>query len=75
MTNSSSLGRQVEKHLRYPVAILCAYEVLAIMTNRVPTISKICVKQKILIPVLLGGLALHLLVPHKVEGTSLLVDA
>lgn len=43
------------------------------MTNKVPTISAICWKQKILIPVLLGGLAVHLLVPHRVEGDSLLV--
>jgi hypothetical protein len=69
-----SVGRQLEHHLRYPVAALCAYETFAIMTKKVPTISNICVKQKILIPILLGGLALHLLVPHKVEGTSLLVD-
>ncbi len=67
------LGKTIERHLRYPVAVLCAYEVFAIMTNKVPTISAICWKQKILIPVLLGGLAVHLLVPHRVEGDSLLV--
>lgn len=69
-----SVGRQIEQALRYPTAALCAYETFAIMTKKVPTISNICVKQKILIPLLLGGLALHLLIPHKVEGTSLLVD-
>jgi hypothetical protein len=70
-----TVGRQIEHNLRYPVAIACAWETFAIMTNKVPTISKLCWKQKILIPVILGGLALHLLVPHEIEGTSLLVDA
>jgi hypothetical protein len=69
-----SVGRDIEHHLRYPVAVLCAYETFAIMTKKVPTISNICVRQKILIPILLGGLAVHLLVPHKVEGTTILVD-
>ena len=69
-----SVGRQIEQALRYPGAALCAYETFAIMTKKVPTISNICVRQKILIPILLGGLAVHLLVPHKVEGTTILVD-
>ena len=70
----ASVGRRIESTLRYPVALICAYETFAIMTKKVPTISNICVKQKILIPILLGGLAVHLLVPHKVEGSSILVD-
>jgi hypothetical protein len=69
-----SIGRQLEHHLRYPVAIACAWETFAIMTNKVPTISKLCWKQKILIPIILGGLAAHLLIPHNVEGASVLVD-
>jgi hypothetical protein len=56
----------IERHLRYPVAALCAYETFAIMTNRVPTVSNICWKHRILIPVLLGGLAVHLIVPHNI---------
>ena len=70
-----SIGRKIERSLRYPTAVLCAYETVAILTNKVPTISHICWKQKVLIPLLLGGLALHLLIPHDIEGTSLLVDA
>jgi len=69
-----SLGRQIERHLRYPVACVCAYETFAIMTNKVPTVSHLCWKQKILIPVILGGLAAHLIIPHKVDGTSPLAD-
>lgn len=70
-----SVGRQIERHLRYPVAVVCAYETFAIMTNKVPTVSKLCWKQKILIPIILGGLALHLIIPHEIEGSSILVDA
>ena len=69
-----SVGRQLERHLRYPVAALCAYETYAIMTNQVPTLSHIAVRHKVLIPVLVGGLAIHLLWPHKVEGTTILVE-
>lgn len=71
---AKSVGRKIEAALRYPVAAICAWETVAILTKKVPTVTNVCTKQKILIPILLGGLALHLLVPHKVEGTTILVD-
>jgi len=41
------------------VATFCAYETVAIITKRAPTLSKLCLKYPILIPVILIGLAIH----------------
>ena len=49
--------------LRYSVAFVCAYEVSAILTRRHPTVSSLCWQKKALIPVIVGGLTAHLLVP------------
>ena len=49
--------------LRYSVAFVCAYEVSAILTRRHPTVSALCWRKRALIPVIVGGLTVHLLVP------------
>lgn len=45
------------------VATACAYEVVAIVTDKVPTISEHCAQRPPLIPAVLGGLAVHLCAP------------
>ena len=39
---------------------LCAWELAALATGRIPTLTKICAKHKILGPVLVGALTIHL---------------
>jgi hypothetical protein len=51
--------------LRWGVAAVCAYEVAAITTDRCPTVSHLCYRKRWLTPVILGGLAVHLLVRPK----------
>lgn len=52
----------VRRALRATVATVCAYEVAAISTGRVPTVSALCHQRRWLTPCVLGGLALHLLI-------------
>lgn len=42
------------------VATVCAYEVFAILSNKVDTVSRICRKNPWMTPVILGGLTVHL---------------
>lgn len=42
------------------VASICAYEVAALTTRRMPTVSAICTRRPWLIPVIVGGLTVHL---------------
>jgi Na+-transporting NADH:ubiquinone oxidoreductase subunit NqrB len=58
-----NIGRQIEQHLRYPLMCLTAYETFALATKLVPSVSQIAVKHKIIIPILVGGLAIHLCFP------------
>ena len=51
------------KHYPSAVALVCAYEVVAIMTHKVPTISRLCARKPALIPAVLVGLAAHLVQP------------
>jgi hypothetical protein len=45
---------------RWAVAACCAYEVAAITTARTPTISALCARRRWLIPLIVGGLTVHL---------------
>lgn len=55
-----SAARLASRAFRYAVASCCAYEVAAITTDRTPTISALCARRPWLIPIILGGLAVHL---------------
>jgi hypothetical protein len=48
---------------RLIVATVCLYEASAILTRRHPTVSALCWRRRLLIPVILCGLAVHLLRP------------
>ena len=48
---------------RYAFAAVCIFEASAILTRKHPTVSALCWRRRILVPVILGGLALHLLRP------------
>lgn len=52
-------------HLKWAVAAVCAYEVLAITTDVVPTVSHHCYRRRWLAPVIVGGLAVHLAIKPK----------
>jgi hypothetical protein len=48
---------------RLAVATVCLYEASAILTRRHPTVSALCWRRRVLTPVILLGLAAHLLRP------------
>ena len=54
---------RVLAHAKWAVAVVCAYEVAAITTDRCPTVSAMCHRKRWLAPVVLTGLAVHLI--HK----------
>jgi len=47
-------------NLKWVTAALCTYEVVAITTGKVPTISKFSSRHKWLQPILVGTLTTHL---------------
>lgn len=49
----------VEYAARIAVAAICGYEVVALTTNLVPTVSQIVRRRPILEPLLIGGLIWH----------------
>jgi hypothetical protein len=52
--------------LRHIVACLCAYEVAAILSGRIPTLTALDRRSRhVLAPVLVGGLAAHFWVEHR----------
>lgn len=51
--------RWAEKHLRWPVIVVCQYEVIALTTNTVPPVSRIVNKHKWMIPFVCGVLTAH----------------
>ena len=51
---------EASRLFRWAVAGCCGYEVVAITTRATPTISALCYRRKWLIPVILVGLAVHL---------------
>lgn len=55
------------RHAKWAVAAVCAYEVAAISTDRCPTVSSLCHQRRWLTPVIVGGLAVHLLARPKVK--------
>lgn len=46
--------------MKWGVALACGYEVAAITTGRVPTITILCGRHRMLAPAVLAVLALHL---------------
>lgn len=46
--------------MKWVAASLCAYEVAAIGTGRVPTVTMLCARNRWLAPVVLSALAVHL---------------
>lgn len=52
---------EASRVFRLVVASICAYEAAAITTRKTPTVSRICWERRWLTPVILGGLAVHLL--------------
>lgn len=56
----ASLTRLVA-HAKWAVAVVCAYEVAAITTDKTPTVSRLCHRNRWLTPVILAGLAVHLI--------------
>ena len=48
-----------EPYLRAAVAAVCAYEVVAITTHKVPTVSWIVRRYPAIKPLVLGALAVH----------------
>lgn len=49
-----------DDHLRWVTVALCSYEITAIVTEKVPTISRLSARYKWLGPVLVGTLTAHL---------------
>ena len=45
---------------RWVAAGLCAYEVAAITTGKVPTVTQLCARHRVLGPALVAALAIHL---------------
>jgi hypothetical protein len=54
------LKPQPRKPLESVVVGLCAYEVIAIMSHRTPTLTALSRRFKVLAPVLVVGLSVHL---------------
>lgn len=46
--------------LKYATGAACAYEAYRIFTGTEPTVSTLCGRHVLLVPVIVGGLALHL---------------
>ena len=51
----------MRKHL---FGAVCTYEAIAIFTGAVPTVSSICWRRRVIVPVILAGLGWHLLRPQ-----------
>jgi hypothetical protein len=46
--------------MRWIAAALCSYEVAAVTTRRMPTLTQLCRRHPWLAPVLIGSLTVHL---------------
>lgn len=46
--------------MKWAVAVICAYEVTAITSGKVPTVTELCRRYPDLSRVMVGGLAMHL---------------
>jgi hypothetical protein len=58
-------------HFRYIVAVLCSYEVFAIMSGRAPTLTELDKRSKRVLGVfILGGLAAHFYLEDHVRPTD-----
>lgn len=57
---TGALLSPVDKSLRTVVGCCCSYEVLALITGKVPTISSFCRHHRIIEMVMLGALVVHL---------------
>jgi hypothetical protein len=52
--------RRIEHSLKLPVGLVCGYETLALSTGAFPTVSALCARHRWLVPMVAGGLAVHL---------------
>jgi hypothetical protein len=46
----------------------CTYEAVAVLTRRTPTISSICWRRRVVVPVVLGAIGWHLLSPPETSS-------
>jgi len=46
--------------VKWGVAAVCAFEVIAITTGKVPTVTMLCARNRWLAPAVLAALAIHL---------------
>jgi hypothetical protein len=53
--------RFLERGLKWPTAIMCGYEFVALTTSKVPPITHLCHRHRWLGPVISGALTWHLL--------------
>ena len=51
---------------RHIVAAVCAYEAWAIWSHQTPTISSLCWRHRILVPIIVSGLLAHFLYPPEI---------
>lgn len=58
--HSSTSSEAVNKYLTPVVAMFCGYEIIAITSGRVPTLSALDQRYHFLGPLLVGGLVAHL---------------
>lgn len=49
----------LRKEMKWVVASVCAYETVAICSGKIPTVTKLSQKNKLLPPVILGWLLVH----------------
>lgn len=54
---------------KWAAAAICGYEVAAIATGRLPTVTRLCQRHRVLAPALLTALAVHLYW-HPVPGAG-----
>lgn len=52
-----------ERALRTVVAAICAAEAFAIATRKIPTVTSCCRRRRSLTPIVLAGIAAHLILP------------
>lgn len=57
----------VRKAWPWAVGVVCTYEVGALASGRIPTVSTLCQRHPWLTPLVLGGLAVHLKPQHATE--------
>jgi hypothetical protein len=59
--------RYAERHMRYPLAAVCSYELVALLTHKIPTVTALCAKQPWVAPLASAVLFWHLAATPKEE--------